>query len=63
MNKMVEGLMNRKKKIYQKIKKKLLQQKAKKQPVKKPAYISKADRARLALEGKSEQAQATEESK
>ncbi|UQB43486.1 DUF2986 domain-containing protein [Thiomicrospira microaerophila] len=55
--------MNRKKKIYQKIKKKLLQQKAKKQPVKKPAYISKADRARLALEGKSEQAQATEESK
>lgn len=39
--------MNRKKKIYQKVKKKLLQAKAKKQPVKKSTYISKAQRALL----------------
>lgn len=57
MNKIVERLMNRKKKIYQKIKKKLLQAKAKKQPVKKPAYISKAERALLAESEAAEQAQ------
>ncbi|WFE68223.1 DUF2986 domain-containing protein [Thiomicrospira sp. R3] len=39
--------MNRKKKIYQKVKKKLLQAKAKKQPAKKSSYISKAQRALL----------------
>ncbi|HEY9018657.1 DUF2986 domain-containing protein [Thiomicrospira sp.] len=41
--------MNRKKKIYQKLKKQMQQAKAKRQPVKKPPYISKAERAALAL--------------
>lgn len=39
--------MNRKKKLYQKVKKKLMQAKAKKQPVKKDRYIAKADRLDL----------------
>lgn len=40
--------MNRQKKIYQKVKKRMQQEKAKKQPVKKQPYISKAERAALA---------------
>ncbi len=41
--------MNRQKKIYQKVKKRMQQEKAKNQAGKKPAYISKAERAALAL--------------
>lgn len=41
--------MNRQKKIYQKVKKRMQQEKAKNQPVKKQPYISKAERAALAL--------------
>lgn len=39
--------MNRQKKIYQKVKKRMQQEKAKNQPVKKPRYIPKAEREAL----------------
>lgn len=41
--------MNRQKKIYQKVKKRMQQEKAKNQAGKKQPYISKAERAALAL--------------
>ncbi|WP_038125863.1 DUF2986 domain-containing protein [Thiomicrospira pelophila] len=47
--------MNRQKKIYQKYKKKMQQAKAKNQPVKKPPYVSKAQRKALELDGLSQQ--------
>lgn len=53
--------MNRQKKIYQKVKKRLQQEKAKNQPVKKPRYIPKAEREALENAEKAEKADQTQE--
>lgn len=53
--------MNRKKKIKQTFKKLLKKENAKKQPKNKERYISKADRAKLALEAEQENTQPNEE--
>ena len=53
--------MNRKKKIKQTFKKLLKKENAKKQPKNKERYISKADRAKLALEEEQQNEQAVEE--
>jgi len=54
--------MNRKKKIKQTFKKLLKKENAKKQPKNKERYISKADRAKLALEEEPQNEQGVEES-
>ena len=54
--------MNRKKKIKQTFKKLLKKENAKKQPKNKERYISKADRAKLALEEEQQNEQGVEES-
>ena len=53
--------MNRKKKIKQTFKKLLKKENAKKQPKNKERYISKADRAKLALEEEQQNEQGVEE--
>ena len=53
--------MNRKKKIKQTFKKLLKKENAKKQPKNKERYISKADRAKLALEEEPQNEQGVEE--
>lgn len=54
--------MNRKKKIKQTFKKLLKKENAKKQPKNKERYISKADRAKLALEEEQQNEQGVDES-
>jgi hypothetical protein len=54
--------MNRKKKIKQTFKKLLKQENAKKQPKNKERYISKAERAKIALETEQQTAQNVDES-
>ena len=53
--------MNRKKKIKQTFKKLLKKENAKKQPKNKERYISKADRAKLALEEEQQNEQGVDE--